>query len=563
MPARPDLPNPDLLERIPLTARVVLDVGCGAASLSAAYRKRNPRARLLGIDMDPDIAALATERLDELASVDVEDDPMPFDVPEGIDCIIYGDVLEHLRDPWPVLQRQAEALRPDGVILICVPNLEHWSFAARLLTGTWDYEPSGLLDATHLRWFSLRSMREALVKHGFAPCDVQARVFDRDQAGKFAQAIAPALAAIGVDAEEYTRRAAPLQYVWRVRKAPQQRMTIAGNMLRPVGGVSHVRVVHPLRGMATDPSITSMVTSMADARAPTDDSPRIFIMHRPALAGEAGRATIRHFIDSGWLVVTEFDDHPDFFQIMQNPEQLTFRGVHAVQTSTRALAAVLRQRNPEVAVFPNALVSLPDVRNFADPGHLTVFFGALNREQDWQPLMDAVNGVVRQVGDRLRFSVVHDRGFFDALETPHKQFTAMCEYDAYMDLLGQCEISLMPLADNGFNRAKSDLKFIEAGACRVAALASNVVYADTIEEGRTGLVFHDAAELRDKLLRLATMPELARDLGDAARDYVAQHRMLAYQIGPRIAWYRSLWARRDALTAALRERLAAVPEMAV
>ncbi len=560
MPARPDLPNPDLLERIPLTARVVLDVGCGAAALSAAYRKRNPRARLLGIDKDPSVTDLAMERLDELATVDVEDDPLPFDVPEGIDCIVYGDILEHLRDPWAVLQRHAEALSPDGVILICIPNLEHWSFAEKLLRGTWDYMPSGLLDETHMRWFSLRSMREGLAKHGLVPCDVYARVFDRDRASQFSQTIAPALTALGIDTDEYARRAAPLQYVWRVRKTAQQRMTIAANMLKPVGGVSHVRIVHPLRAMATDPAVATMLTSAVDAKGSADDSPRIFILHRPALSGEPGRAMIRAFLDGGWLVVTEFDDHPDFFQVMQDPEQLTFRGVHAVQTSTRPLAAVLRQRNPEVAIFPNALVSLPDVRNFADPGRLTLFFGALNREQDWQPLMGAINAVARAVGDRLHFSVVHDRGFFDALETPHKRFTAMCEYDAYMDLLGDCEVSLMPLADNGFNRAKSDLKFVEAGACRVASLASDVVYGETIEDGRTGMIFRTAAELQTKLMQLVAMPELARDLGDAARDYVSQHRMLAYQIGPRIAWYRSLWARREALTAALRERLAAVPE---
>jgi SAM-dependent methyltransferase len=563
MSAYQDLPNPDLLERIPHTARVVLDVGCGSGALTAAYRRRNPRARLLGIDKDPTVAAIAVERLDELATVDVEDDPLPFDVPEGIDCIIYGDILEHLRDPWAVLQRQAEALTPDGVILICIPNLEHWSFAEKLLRGTWDYQPSGLLDETHLRWFSLRSMREGLVQHGFLPFDVQPRVFDRDNTGKFTQLIAPALAALQIDADEYARRAAPLQYVWRVRKTPQQRMTIAANMLKPVGGVSHVRVIYPLRAMGTDPAVMTMLTSTVDSSTAPDDTPRIFILHRPALAGEQGRAMIRTFLSAGWLVVTEFDDHPDFFQIMQDPEQLTFRGVHAVQTSTHTLGAVLRQRNPEVAVFPNALVSLPDIRNFADPNGMTVFFGALNREQDWRPLMGAINAVAKTAGERLRFSVVHDRGFFDALETPHKRFTATCEYDAYMDLLGECEISLMPLADNGFNRAKSDLKFIEAGACRVAALASTIVYGDTIEEGRTGLLFSDAAELQEKLTRLVAMPDLARDLGDAARDYVAQHRMLAYQIGPRIAWYRSLWARREALTAALHERLAAVPEPAL
>jgi glycosyltransferase involved in cell wall biosynthesis len=269
---------------------------------------------------------------------------------------------------------------------------------------------------------------------------------------------------------------------------------------------------------------------------------------------------IRKLLSAGWMIVTEFDDHPDHFGMLEAEDQLAFRGVHAVQTSTPALAAVLRTRNPEVMVFPNAIRALPEVRNFLDPEALTLFFGALNRERDWGPLMPVLNEVAEKAGERLRFSVVHDQGFFDALHTPHKQFTPTCDYDTYLGLLGECEISFMPLGDTPFNRAKSDLKFIEAGACRVASVASHIVYADSIEDGRTGLLFHNADELRDRLLRLAAMPELARGLGDAARHHIAGERMLAYQVAPRIAWYRSLWARRAELNGALHARLTNVPE---
>ena len=556
MSGYPDLPNPDLLARIPLSARVVLDVGCGSAALSAAYRRRNPTARLLGIDKDPDVAGLAAERLDELAEVDVEDEPMPFDVPEGIDCIIYGDILEHLRDPWAVMRAHAEALTPDGMMLICIPNLEHWSFADRLLRGTWDYEPSGLLDNTHLRWFSLESMRKGLLSAGLIPCEVFPRVFDAQPARHFASTIAPALTALGVDVEDFARRAAPLQYVWRVRKTSRRRMVIASTMLEPVGGVSHVRVVYPMQALSTDPMVSTMLTRITELPVVTGDIARIFILHRPALRGEAWRNALRTMIDAGWLIVTEFDDHPDFFPALRD-DHLTFHGVHAVQTSTRELGDVLRAQNPEVAVFPNTITELPEVRNFTDPSVITVFFGALNRENDWASLIAPINAVAAKAGERLRFCVVHDRMFFDALETPHKQFTPTCDHGTYMDLLGRCEVSLMPLADNAFNRAKSDLKFIEAGACRVASLASHVVYGDTLEDGRTGLLFSTPAELQARLLRLVAMPELARELGDNARHYVATERMLAYQIAPRLAWYRSLWARREPLTAALRARLGA------
>ena len=173
--------------------------------------------------------------------------------------------------------------------------------------------------------------------------------------------------------------------------------------------------------------------------------------------------------------------------------------------------------------------------------------------------MPVLNEVAQKAGDRLRFSVVHDQAFFEALHTPHKRFTPTCDHETYMALLGQSEVSLMPLADTPFNRAKSDLKFIEAGACRVASVASNVMYSDSVEDGRTGLLFRDADELRDRLLRLVAMPELARALGDAARHYVAGERMLAYQVGQRIAWYRSLWERRDELNRALQARLAELP----
>jgi len=206
----PDFANTDLLERIPLTAQSVLYVGCNGGALGTAYRRFNPRALLLGIEPDATAAELAARRLDRVAAVDVERNPLPFALDRPIDCIIYGDVLEHLRDPWAVLRRHAEALSEDGTMVICVPNVHHWSFADRLLRGTWKYEPDGLLDETHLRWFSLDSMREGLEAVGLLPHDVSPRVFDAEKAKEFATAIAPALHNLGVDPAAYARRAAPL-----------------------------------------------------------------------------------------------------------------------------------------------------------------------------------------------------------------------------------------------------------------------------------------------------------------------------------------------------------------
>jgi SAM-dependent methyltransferase len=547
---------PDLLRRIPLSTRVLLEVGCGRGELSASFRHLNPTARLLGIEPDPDAAGEAAEHLDEVAAIDVEQEAVPFEVSNGIDCIVYRHILETLNDPWAVIRRHAKALSPNGVMVICVPNPDHWTVADRLLRGVQNGAADDVPDPRHLHWFSLAGMRRRLVDCGLTLCDAQPGSLDTEAAETFTAALEPALIALGIDPDAYAKRATPRHFIWRVRKMAEQRLTIAANMLPPVGGVSHVRVVYPLQAMSTDPLVTAILTEKLEAPPATDPAtPRIFVLHRPALVGAGGFTILRRLIDAGWVVVTEFDDHPDFFTVMQQGNVLSFRGVHAVQTSTPALADVLRPHNPELTIFPNAMISLPSVHNFANPDSLTLFFAALNRESDWRSLMPAINAVAAKAGGRLKFQIVHDQAFYEALETPHKTFTPTCDHERYMSILGHSDISFMPLADTAFNRTKSDLKFIEAGACRVASLASSVVYGNSIADGQTGLLFQNPGELHTRLLRLVAMPELARTIGDRARYYVATERMTAYQVAPRLRWYRSLWARRAALTEAVRARL--------
>ncbi|HEX7388869.1 MAG TPA: methyltransferase domain-containing protein [Acidiphilium sp.] len=556
----PDFANPDLLETIPLAARTVLDVGCSGGALGAAYRRRNPRARVLGVDTHPDSVAWAQTRLSEAALCDVQSDPLPFDLPDGIDCIVYGDVLEHLSDPWAVLARHAEHLNPDGTALVCFPNVENWSIAYRLLKGSFDYEDQGLLDRTHLRWFTPRTMATALEQAGLSLCDVRPRHVDATEATRFVEAMTPALRTMGIDPAEYLNRAAPIQFIWRAKKQPRPRLVLATTMLPPIGGVSDVRVVEPVRALATDASVLASVRQEAEIARVIPEAPHIAVLHRPLLLGEPGLARVRALIDKGYLVVTEFDDHPDFLEGRGVPKEdlLTFKAAHAVQTSTETLAAVLTEYNPEIAVFPNAIAELPEPCNFTTPDRMTLFFGALNREEDWGPCMPVLNEVLRAVGARLNVLVLHDRGFFDALDTANKEFVPTCDYTTYMRRLGESEICFMPLADTAFNRAKSDLKFIEASAARVVSLASPVVYESSLRDGETGLLFRSPDHLRMQLLRLLAYPEAAKRLAEAARAHIAAERMLAYQMRARTDWYHALWARRDELTEALRQRVPAL-----
>jgi len=550
----PDAVNPDVLMRIPLSAATILDIGCGKGATGMEYKRRNPAARYFGVEEDVEAASVALTRLDEVIVGNIEEMAAPFD-PERFDCIVLGDVLEHMRDPWTVLGSLAGRLMPGGVVVICMPNLEHWSFAARLLMGGWDYEPMGLFDRSHLRWFTLDTTLRAIRQTGLLPHDVAGRVFDQAACDGFVEQVTPALTALGVDPADYRRRAAPIQHVWRAVGQPTPRINIVSTMLNPVGGVSQVRVTDPMGALSTRPDAFTLITRNAELPNFDPDSPKIFIFHRPALIGEDGLLPIRQLIELGFVIVCEFDDHPDYIPILQTPDVQNFRAVHAVQTSTPALAAVLGRENPEIAVFPNAIARLSDPQNFAREDRITLFFGSINREAEWPEYLEVLNAVAAELGERLHFEIVNDAGLFDGLITPHKNFTPLCDYDTYNAILSRCEISFMPLSDTPFNRCKSDLKFLEASAHRVAALASQTVYGDVIEDGRTGVVFRDPRDLHRRLLAMVAQPDATRRMAEAAREHVERNRMLAAQVDDRMAWYKDLWARRHQLNEALLQRV--------
>ncbi|HVE71260.1 MAG TPA: class I SAM-dependent methyltransferase [Thermoanaerobaculia bacterium] len=132
----------------------VLDVGCGFATTSAQIQKLGNE--VTGIDSSPEIAAVAEQRLSHVVQADV------LDVNLGdaqYDVIIFADVLEHL--PWPVsaLKSYLRWLAPGGSVIISLPNVGLWSVRLAHLFGRWEYDETGVLDRTHLRFFTRRSAR--------------------------------------------------------------------------------------------------------------------------------------------------------------------------------------------------------------------------------------------------------------------------------------------------------------------------------------------------------------------------------------------------------------------
>ncbi len=142
----------------------ILDVGCADGYVMESLR-REKACTCVGIEVGPAAAAA------RLAGFEVVDEPAPqaFAVARlhgPFDHVVFADVLEHMADPQPVLQAAGALLSPGGSVLVSVPNVAFLPARLRLLRGRWDYEETGIFDATHLRFYTVETARALLAEAG-------------------------------------------------------------------------------------------------------------------------------------------------------------------------------------------------------------------------------------------------------------------------------------------------------------------------------------------------------------------------------------------------------------
>lgn len=205
----------DMLALVPPGCRTFLDVGCGDGVTGRAIKEKYPGARVVGIEVRPKAAQAAAAVLDRVlcravdaALADLQD--------ERFDCLLFGDILEHLVDPWKTLQVAAQLLAPGGAAVASLPNVQHYSVLLNLARGRWTYTARGLLDRTHLRFFTYREAVRLLAGAGLAVERVQPnyRLREQDKArSEWAAALARGL--------PFLRPYFAFQYVFLARKGAQ------------------------------------------------------------------------------------------------------------------------------------------------------------------------------------------------------------------------------------------------------------------------------------------------------------------------------------------------------
>ncbi|MBL7068758.1 MAG: class I SAM-dependent methyltransferase [Candidatus Omnitrophica bacterium] len=155
----------DVIELVPKDAERVLDIGCAFGITGENLKKRGVK-EVIGVELDKDAYREAQKRLDKVFLGDIQTLSLPFKE-DHFDCIIYADILEHLVNPWSVLKDHRQFLRKSGSIVASLPNVRHYRVVKKLLKGRWDYDEKGVMDSTHLRFFTLESIKKMFAEAGY------------------------------------------------------------------------------------------------------------------------------------------------------------------------------------------------------------------------------------------------------------------------------------------------------------------------------------------------------------------------------------------------------------
>ena len=164
--------RPEMLAFVPKDARLILDVGCGSGTFGAALRRELPGAEVWGVEPDPVAQQEASKQLDRSFAGS-------FDERLGLqeahfDAVVFNDSLEHFPDHVPPLKLAHQLLKPGGSLVASIPNVRYWPHLRRyVFGGDWRYEDSGILDRTHLRFFTLRSIERTLKEAAFEASRVE------------------------------------------------------------------------------------------------------------------------------------------------------------------------------------------------------------------------------------------------------------------------------------------------------------------------------------------------------------------------------------------------------
>jgi|TARA_B100000959_G_scaffold184104_1_gene192395 GT2 family glycosyltransferase/2-polyprenyl-3-methyl-5-hydroxy-6-metoxy-1,4-benzoquinol methylase/Tfp pilus assembly protein PilF len=203
--------RPEVQALVDPNSQTILDIGC-ASGIFGSQIKEKLGAEVWGIEPVKDIGLKAKKVIDKVIIGRVEDHF--YQLPdEYFDSIIFSDILEHLVDPYKVLDLVKDKLSKNGEIIASIPNVRHWSVLKELLEGKWEYQDAGILDRTHLRFFTKSSIIKMFQNAGYKINEIRATQFGENT---ISSKLLNAMSQSGLNVSSLAEEANHYQYLLKV-----------------------------------------------------------------------------------------------------------------------------------------------------------------------------------------------------------------------------------------------------------------------------------------------------------------------------------------------------------
>lgn len=175
----------EISQLLPSRVGRILEIGCGRGETLAWIKRTKGTSFACGIELSPDSSDAAKSKLDRVVAGNFEEIELP-DEFESFDVVLCLDVLEHLVDPWRAVQRIEGLLAAGGILIASIPNVRYFRVVLPLvMKGLWEYQSSGILDRTHLRFFTKRSAIELMQSSGMHLEALQATGLERGRKTRY------------------------------------------------------------------------------------------------------------------------------------------------------------------------------------------------------------------------------------------------------------------------------------------------------------------------------------------------------------------------------------------
>jgi 2-polyprenyl-3-methyl-5-hydroxy-6-metoxy-1,4-benzoquinol methylase len=155
--------NQAVIDLIPVGTKKILDLGCGTGTIADFLDKT---ISIHGITISEKEYEISKTRLNKVFMFNLENG-LPENIDTDYDLVIASHVLEHIACADKLLSGVKGVLKPDGAILVALPNIMHYTYRFKLIWGNFEYEDTGVMDRSHLRWYTYKSARKMLTDNGF------------------------------------------------------------------------------------------------------------------------------------------------------------------------------------------------------------------------------------------------------------------------------------------------------------------------------------------------------------------------------------------------------------